>query len=320
MISALRRARTRSLEKTAASATLAQGPRLLNALPLAAQGERDVHVADEAPCLRLNDLAVADEKDQRRRETHAVTVRRTASSASSTAPPRTSPVIPLSRRAMTLRKGHGHQRGHGHGQRSRRARGTPADTRAATPKARGPANGRRPRRKSTPWPSGRAGGNSPASTDRDGATHDRRNEQNPPALRRRDLGQGPHVQQQNEDEPHSSEGPDPAVPHDGQSMLGVMAGQAVQTVGQAVQVKASGEQFPGDDRNQPRQQRREDPSCGPLHENQDSPDTETDEREPRCRRPERSRGSRAWCPAPVRPGHDREKPDRVHEAIHRRRC
>src|SRR5438876_7708714 len=72
---------------------------LRGALSLAQRRERDVEVADEAARLGQLHLPVPEEVDQRARCDHADTVRRPASSATSIAAPRTSPVIPERRDA-----------------------------------------------------------------------------------------------------------------------------------------------------------------------------------------------------------------------------
>src|SRR5882724_4866422 len=72
---------------------------LSDALALAQRRKRHVEMADESPRLGEDDLAVAEQIDQRPRCDHADTVRRPASSAISIAAPSTSPVIPATRAA-----------------------------------------------------------------------------------------------------------------------------------------------------------------------------------------------------------------------------
>src|SRR5207237_368827 len=67
---------------------------LSGALTLTQRRQRHVEMSDESSRLGEDDLAVAEEIDQRPRCDHADTVRRPASSAISIAAPSTSPVIP----------------------------------------------------------------------------------------------------------------------------------------------------------------------------------------------------------------------------------
>src|SRR5262249_35235840 len=128
----------------------------------------------------------------------------------------------------------------------------------------------------------------------------------------RKLAERGELKHEEQDEPDGAERPDAAVTHDGETLRRIMAGEPIQTVGQAVEMQAARQELPCRHRQDCGEKRRKYAECDGVDCRQRQAQPEADDRKPWGSAAE---VLEAGVPA-TGDGEDREVPDRQQGARH----